>query len=261
MLIGAIGAIDGWLVRIVRPSWFRDKIKNPTTFFSRKGFFALNVQCIVDDRKKVLWVSYSYKGGSHDSSCFKESKLYEFLKTVRHDLFNLGYYFLGDSAYAIESFILTPYDGASPQTPEDDFNFYQSSARITVECAFGEIDLRWGIFWKRLTCSLDHASVIIEGAMRIHNFIVDYREEHCDNGTGVTDRRIFTEDINNNGGDVMVVGDDHRDKGRKFNNEKEDRLKGLQLRDKLRISLMNHDMHRSRKEDWVVDENNYVVQS
>ena len=63
---------------------------------------------------------------------------------MREDLFNLGYYILGDSAYAIESFILTPYDGASPQTAEDDFNFYQSSARITVECAFGEIDLRWG---------------------------------------------------------------------------------------------------------------------
>ena len=93
VLQGAIGAIDGWLVRIVRPNWFVDGIKNPSTFFSRKGFFALNVQCIVDDRKKVLWVSYSHKGGSHDSSCFKETKLYEYLTMVREDLFNLGHYF------------------------------------------------------------------------------------------------------------------------------------------------------------------------
>ena len=261
VLIGAIGAIDGWLVRIVRPSWFRDRIKNPTTFFSRKGFFALNVQCIVDDRKKVLWVSYSHKGGSHDSSCFRESKLYQFLQTVREDLFNLGYYILGDSAYAIESFILTPYDGASPQTAEDDFNFYQSSARITVECAFGEIDLRWGIFWKRLTCSLDHASVIIEGAMRLHNFIIDYRDEHCNTDKEVTDRRMFTEDISNNGAMVMVVGDDQRHKGRISNDEKEYRLKGLQLRDRLRISLMNHDMRRAAREEWSGDENNYVIRT
>ena len=48
VLIGAIGAIDGWLVRIVRPSWFRDKIKNPTKFFSRKGFFAQKVPFIFD---------------------------------------------------------------------------------------------------------------------------------------------------------------------------------------------------------------------
>ena len=50
LLIGAIGAIYGWLVRIVRPGW-RDRITNPVTFFSRKGFYALNVQCIVVDRK------------------------------------------------------------------------------------------------------------------------------------------------------------------------------------------------------------------
>lgn len=32
---GAIGALDEWLVRIVRPEWIRDMIKNPTTLFSR----------------------------------------------------------------------------------------------------------------------------------------------------------------------------------------------------------------------------------
>ena len=81
----------GWLVRIVRPGW-RDRILNPVTFFSRKGFYALNVQCIVDDRKKVLWVSYSHKGGSHDSSCLRETKLYDELIKMRDDLYRLGYY-------------------------------------------------------------------------------------------------------------------------------------------------------------------------
>ena len=77
---GAIGAIDGWLVRIVRPRFNLDGIKNATSFFSRKGFYALNVQAIVDDKKRVMWLSYSNRGGSHDSSCFKDSRLYEFLK-------------------------------------------------------------------------------------------------------------------------------------------------------------------------------------
>ena len=38
ILKGAIGPIDGWRVRIVRPSWIRDGVRNPTTFFSRKYF-------------------------------------------------------------------------------------------------------------------------------------------------------------------------------------------------------------------------------
>ena len=65
---GAIGAFDGWLVRIIHPSYWRDGILNITAFFSRKFSYALNVHCIVDDKKRVLWVSYSHKGGSHDSS-------------------------------------------------------------------------------------------------------------------------------------------------------------------------------------------------
>ena len=35
---GSIGALDGWLVRIVHPSYWRDGYKNITVFFSLKGF-------------------------------------------------------------------------------------------------------------------------------------------------------------------------------------------------------------------------------
>ena len=142
VLKGAIGTIDGWLVRIVRPSYSRDGLRNIVSFFSRKGFYALNVQCIVDDKKRVLWVSYSHKGGSHDSSCLQDTKLYKKLFEMNDALLDLGYFILGDSAYALESFLLVPYDSPGSQTAEDDFNFYYSSQRITVECALGEIDLR-----------------------------------------------------------------------------------------------------------------------
>ena len=177
LLKGAIGSLDGWLVRIIRPSLWRDGIQNVTSFYSRKGFYALNIQCIVDDRKRVLWLSYSHKGGSHDSSCFRETKLYEHLKSISDNLYDKGFFIIGDSAYCIESFLLPPYDNAVPKSPEDDYNFFHSSARITVECAFGEIDLRWGIFWKRLNYSLDNIAIIVEGAMQLHNYLVDYREK------------------------------------------------------------------------------------
>ena len=38
ILKGAIGALDGWLVRIVKPGRRRDECRNPTKFFYRKGF-------------------------------------------------------------------------------------------------------------------------------------------------------------------------------------------------------------------------------
>ena len=51
---GAISALDGWLVKIARPSWSIDKLRNMVSFFSRKVIYALNVQCLVDHQKNVL---------------------------------------------------------------------------------------------------------------------------------------------------------------------------------------------------------------
>ena len=128
----------------------------------------------------MIWSSYKHKGGSHDSSCLRDIELYKYLRSINERLSSLGYYLLGDSSYALESFILVPYNSLSPKTAEDDFNFYHSSPCITVEYVFGGIDLRWGIFWKRLLLSLDNAAIVIEGAMGLHNFIVDYRESRKD---------------------------------------------------------------------------------
>ena len=69
-------------------------------FFLGKGLFALNVQVIVDDKKRVLWVSYSNRGGSHDSSCFKDSKLYKTLQEMKDDLYEKKLFLIGDSAYS-----------------------------------------------------------------------------------------------------------------------------------------------------------------
>ena len=54
LLAGCIGAIDGWIVKIRKPS-LRDGVTNPSSFYSRKGYFGLNVVAIVDKRKRILY--------------------------------------------------------------------------------------------------------------------------------------------------------------------------------------------------------------
>ena len=177
---GCLGALDGWLVKIRCPRYY--EVANPGKYFSRKGFYALNVQVIVDRKKRVLWRLIGEKGSSHDSRVFNESGLGGDLMQMASELFNRGLYIIGDSAYAIRSYLLTPYDGAKPKSAEDAFNFYLSSKRIYVECAFGEIDRRWGIFWKPLEGSLKGHQDTIDAALRLHNFIVNYREEELNRG-------------------------------------------------------------------------------
>ena len=91
-------------------------------FFSRKGFYALNVQCMVDHSKKVIWAKYNTYGSFHDSSCFRDTKLYELLKEKDDDLFEKRLFIPADSAYAIESFISPPCDQPGKSTPEYGFN-------------------------------------------------------------------------------------------------------------------------------------------
>ena len=247
VLRGAIGAIDGWLVKITRPWMVRDAVSNPASFFSRKGFYALNVQCICDHDKKVMWASYSNRGSSHDSTCFRDSHLYKsLLKPMQEELFRLSYFILGDSAYAIESFILPPYDNSKSSSPEDAYNFYHSSARITVECTFGEIDRRWGIFWSAISYSLFNTCIICEGAMHLHNYLVDYRQSLED---PVDDYRkeneIFEYDRLDHGIISSVISSDStRPRGRPTNDEIVCRQNGLLLRDHLRASFASHNMHR-----------------
>ena len=107
LLYGCIGAIDGWLVKILCPNKTRDGVENPG-FFNRKGFFALNVQVIVDKYKRVLWYSINCKGGQHDFTAFKSTALYESLVERCTDLLlEKGWYIVGDSAVSLCHSLLT----------------------------------------------------------------------------------------------------------------------------------------------------------
>jgi hypothetical protein len=90
------------------------------------------------------------RGAEHDSTAFKNSSLYQWLLQNWESMLQKGYYFIGDTAYGMRSFLHTPYDNVIHGTADDKCNFFHSSLRITIECAFGEITLRWGIFWTAL---------------------------------------------------------------------------------------------------------------
>ena len=74
--VGAVGALDGWLVKIGKPTKNQDQVQNPGSYFSRKGFFAVNVQVIVEKKKRVWCRAVQCRGAEHDATVFKHSTLY-----------------------------------------------------------------------------------------------------------------------------------------------------------------------------------------
>jgi len=57
----------------------------------------------------------------------------------------------------------------------DDYNFYQSSARMTVECAFGMLIRKWGLLWRPLEMKFSRRVPSISACMHLHNFCIDRR--------------------------------------------------------------------------------------
>jgi hypothetical protein len=249
---GCIGALDGWLVKIHCPSL--RELHNPGKYFSRKGFHAINVQVIVDKKKRILWRYIGEKGSSHDSKVFNESGLGKYLLEYADSLHARGLYIIGDSAYSIRSYLLTPFDNAQPQSIEDNFNYFLSSNRIYVECAFGEIDRRWGIFWKPLEGALVNHQYTIDSALRLHNFIVNYREEMGEGGGD--HQRSEREELDllsdeyaaNNPfaslGPIAEEMDELRKKGRPLTEEANQKAKGKSVRDRIRNDLSNRGLAR-----------------
>ena len=127
---GCIGALDGWIFKIIKPR-NSDGVHNPSSLFSWKGFFGINAQAIVDKKKRILYRSIQHSGEEHDSTAFKNSRFYKWLVGNWLMLGRHGFYFVGDSAYSLKSFLLTPYDNVMHGSHEDNYNFFHSSSSIT----------------------------------------------------------------------------------------------------------------------------------
>ncbi len=70
-----IDALDGWLVKVKKPSVKRDGVQNPGSYYSRKGFYGVNVQVIVSHEKNILYPNILHSGAEHDSTAFKNVSL------------------------------------------------------------------------------------------------------------------------------------------------------------------------------------------
>jgi DDE superfamily endonuclease len=175
VFMGCIGALDGMAVRIWSPNKERDGVTDPGNYYCRKGFFALNFQAICDSHNRIIWISTGHKGSSHDSKAFSETKLSDILNEKREYLYSNRFFIVGDSAYPLASYMIVPFANAESNSMEDAFNYWQSSTRIHIECAFGEVVMRWGILWRRIIFNLQSVGPIINACCHLHNFLVDER--------------------------------------------------------------------------------------
>lgn len=167
-LPGCVGAIDGIHVKLERPA----KKHGPRQFYSRKGFFSIPVQAMVDHKYRFVACSAICKGSTHDSVALRLSIIGRFFE---EEGLPDGFHVAGDDAYSgyYPEQLITPYRRALASKYELSFNYFQSSHRVHVEQAFGILMRRWGILWRPLRFKLDTVSLIVSVSMLLHNFCID----------------------------------------------------------------------------------------
>ena len=165
---GQVGAIDGVHFKQRCPS--STDVPDPMRYYvARKQEFALLAIAICDYHRRFTWVDISHASQTHDATAWEATELG--LRIKAGDL-PQPFFLNGDAAFTLSPSMITPSTGDASL---DDFDFYQSSNRMAIECAFGILVRRWGVLWRPLGMAFRRRAPLIVALMRLHNFCIDER--------------------------------------------------------------------------------------
>ena len=188
MMRGCVGAIDGFLATINRPT-IVESGNNPGSFFSGHYMtYGINVQAVCDADSRFIYFGVIAPGKCSDQVAFERTSIFD-----RVAAFNTGFYLVGDAAYTLSDVMLVPFVGSQRDDPtQDTFNFFLSQLRIRIEMAFGLLQTKWCVLKKNLSTSLETSARILDSCARLHNYVIN--EKIIDNEI-MDDNQILTEII------------------------------------------------------------------
>lgn len=174
---GCAGAIDGILIWTEKPTDDSCELSSCGTkkfFCGRKKKFGMNMQGTVDHLGRFLHMNVSHPASTSDYLAFSTMDLFH--KLERPNFMAPGLCLFGDNAYVNTPYMATPYKNVRGGS-KDDYNFYHSQLRITVECAFGMYVQRWGVLRRPLSAKMGSKKVncLCMNLCRLHNYCINRR--------------------------------------------------------------------------------------
>jgi hypothetical protein len=125
---------------------------------------------------RFLFFSVIAPGQTNDAVAFEQTLLHEIIEKMAS-----GTYIAGDAAYIQTEHMLVPFTGSCKQDPDkDSYNFYLSQLRIRIEMAFGLLTTKWRILRRNLETSLKNSAKIVEACARLHNYVLNCKDENED---------------------------------------------------------------------------------
>ncbi|EPZ33860.1 Harbinger transposase-derived nuclease domain-containing protein [Rozella allomycis CSF55] len=146
-----VSAVDGSLIEIERPT-------PPDGWYCRKNFPAFNVMTVCD--LKNTSIQYRFDQG---------------FGQLAPTVIPRGYHILGDSGYALKTYLLTPFDQDHATPEQKNYNYIHSATRNVIERALGDLKSRWRFLrrpsdLKSIECNVS----IVQACFVLHNLCIKF---------------------------------------------------------------------------------------
>ena len=173
--LNCLGVLDGKHIRMRKPK------NGGSLYYNYKKFHSLVLMALVDADYKFIWYDIGAAGSRHDSGIFKQTELYEFLRSgecgvppprcMPGDDRPMPFSIAGDDAFALEEWLMKPFPSMNLTLEERIFNYRLSRARRVVENAFGIMAQRFRcLLFERLQTP-ENIEVITEACVILHNMM------------------------------------------------------------------------------------------
>lgn len=142
-----LGAIDGKHIAIRCPR------RGGSLYYNYKHFHSIVLLAMVDSQYRFLWANIGRTGCASDAQVWEQCDLLHKIKNnrirrpgrapIEQGGRLLEYFFLGDDAFALKTYLMKPYGSLHLAHSKKIYNYRISRARRVVENAFGLLVQRW----------------------------------------------------------------------------------------------------------------------
>ena len=173
-----LGSIDGRHVRIRKPP------HSGSLYYNYKGYTSIILMAIADGKYRFIYVNIGAEGSAGDSGCWRNTKFHEQIENGEANIPDdkalpnqeeiiMPYHFVGDNAFAMRTWLITPYTQHTDNEAARTFNYRLSRQRRIVENTFGILVARFRILQRAMDFTLSTNKLVTMACCVMHNMCIN----------------------------------------------------------------------------------------